>query len=600
MKIIRILFMLLFCSIIIISANADAKITQLSELSIRILLDNSGSMYPGYRLVDNQGKSATGVQWFYEYPEFREWLQKVIFAQGRLNGKDVSLTVFNNRDLIEILPPTPREQITTQTLTDAFNKLGKYGQYTYLNANLDNFTNGFEGVTWMITDNIIETREGTHDNRDIINFFQSLNEKNKYRSVHLYKYPFEDVSQNQKSALAIYGILVSPEDVDDSVLEYFDRKFVKFKELFPGQGYRHLKLKDLRVNPLSLEGGIVVNKIKIKLLDSPANTFRVNQIVRLRLEGKIRSNLTQHTVISADYRIEVKGPFKPSPKAKKEYGVKAIPSSNFKVVKGKLTSAIPPLGTQKLTKIISSKIPLTLETQGFVAFIKSALGLNVKYTGKIKFSLNNVKVKLERTHLAGIYGIDQASHVFDFQDIDEIKAKPHSFKKSFSLMTGTGRGVLLFIILLLILAPIIFLVWFLLQKDKCRIKIDQNENTILFRRLGSHNIKHDGESIGSVRRGIGKDYTFTQNRGLANLDTEQLSSDTGAARLNVELKGKKFGLAIEPVKGGTVNMSSASSESTRRGSGRQRPGTKPSGTKKAGDFTPRTPKPSNKFRPPGP
>ncbi len=535
-----------------------AKITIQDDIDIRILYDGSGSMYPGYQLPGKGGtsKSRSGVGFFHEYPEFRKWFKEVIASQSQLNGKNVSLSVFIENELVEILPPTPREQITLQTITDAFEKLRKpdkkfrWGQTTYLTENLENFVMDFEGVVWLVTDNIIETNEKEHDYNDILSFFQSLKQRDDYYAVHLFKYPFEDMEKKQKANLAIYGILVSPEKIEPAVVEYYDIKFKRLKKLFPGQEY--LKLKDLSVNPLELEAPLSVEIIQKK---GSLFTFKERQTIQLKLDGKIQSNLTQHTVTSADYRIAVSGPFVPDAKSKKDYGVIGISSGKFKEITGSLAIPIPPLKTQQLKKIIPSKEPITIDLQkGIVSFVKSAFGMRVKYTGKVRFSLYNVKVKLDRGRIAGIYGIDKASSVFDFQDVNEINVRPRLVEKSFYLETGSLKGLILLLLLVLVLVPIGLMVWFLLQKSQCRVRVDQDTKIIPFMRFGSHSVAHEGKPVGTIKRGFGNDYTFNPVRGPGLTVNQQEPGN-----YDVTLRGKSFALTIEPVGGGTVKTGSGSS-----------------------------------------
>ena len=590
------LLVLLWCSLFLISTNADAKITQTDYLDIRILYDNSGSMHPGYRLEGGTRRSQLGVGFFHEYPEFREWLNKLIFSQGELNGKTVSLTVFTEHELTEILPPTSREDINHEKIVEAFETLKRgeqfrYGMHTYLKENLEKFVSGFEGVVWLITDNIIE-REGTDSHEDILSFFRILRDKYEYKSVHLYKYPFEDVEQGQDSNLAIYGILVSPDVVDTAVIEHFDRKFVSLKELFAG--HEHLKLKDLSVNPLELDGDI-----KVDILESKGGLFLESQKVRLRLDGEIRSNLTQHTVRCdeeecAKYKIEVQGPFTPDPKARKEFGVRGIPSSRFMKVERSLSGPISPAGSQQVTKIISSKKPITISMKrsGIVAFIKSAFGMRVRYNGNVRFSLYDIKLKLERSYLAGIFGIDQASSVFDIQDIKEITVKPRLVRQKFYLETGSSKGIFLLILLLLLLLPLGFLVWFLLQKQQCRIKVDQKSSVIPFRPFGSHSVTDDGKILGTVRRGFGKDYTFSPMTGVAGL-TVKPRAESG--KYDITMQNKSIILLIEPLGRGTVKTGGSQTGPT-AGSG-PRPGSGPVPRPGAGPGSPSPGPPPSSGRP---
>ncbi len=552
MRVWSIFLAFLICGLFFFSTDTRAKITRGSDLDIRILYDNSGSMFPGYRLEGGVGKSQSGALFFHEYPEFRGWLKNLISSQGQINGKRISITAFTEHELKEILPPTFREDVDGEKILQAFENLKKtdgkfrWGNYTYLTENLEKFIQGFEGVVWLITDNIIE-REGTDSYQDIEKFFTILRDRYEYKSVHLYKYPFEDVGRGQESNLAIYAILLSPHEIDTSVLEYFDEKFDGLAELFTEE--EHLKLKDLAVRTSGWEG-----KIKVDVEGKKGNLiFHERAEVKLKFEGGVRSYLTHHTIDSgARYRMSVEGPFIPDPKAKKEFGVKAIPSSKFMEIEGTLVSPIAPRGYRNLEKIIKSKEPITIpfRRSGIISFIKSARGVKVEYRGKIRFSLYNVKITLERSRLAGIFGIDQACSVFDIQDVRVIRPEPRTVKQRFSLETGSGRGIFLLILLLLLLLPLGFLIWYFLQKKPCRIRVDQKRDTISFSPLGTHPVRCEGRVVGVVKRGLGKDFTFSPIQGFADI-TVTPGSQTG--KYNATVQNRTFAVSIEPLMGGTVN-----------------------------------------------
>lgn len=563
---------------------AQAKITLQSHLEVRILYDGSGSMYPGYRIgPGHTPKSRSNVGFFHDYPDFLHKLTQLIALQTRFNGNQVSMTVFIEDQLRQILPPTHPDQINQQLIVNAFDQLKKmkWGQHTYLTENLKQFVNGFEGVVWLVTDNIIDTSDNTPDSRDIYNFFLSLRDNPHFHAVHLFKYPFKDLEKNADSNLAVYGILVSPDTIAPVVVEYFDDKFAGVKELFPGQ--EHLKLQDLSINPIELEAPIIVELINSKR----DGWFRERQKVRLILDGRIRSNLTHHTIKKgARYRIAVQGPFTPDKASRQEFGVEPIASNRFEAIEGRLQIPIPPLRTQKLKKIITSKEPITIDlAPGFISFIKSAFGMRVKYTGNVSFALYDLNVKLERDRLAGIYGIDEAAKVFDIQDVKTIHVEPRKVPKVFYLQTGSGKALFVVLLALLLLAVVGFLVWVLVQTSQCRIKIDQNSKTVAFRRFGTHVISHEGAIIGTVKRGFGKEYRLAPSRGVAHLTISQNEKDPG--KFQVNLKGKSFIILIEPVDGGLVKKMAPPSEKPGgvrggeiAGAGRRMPGPKKGGVRK--------------------
>jgi len=542
---------------------AHAEITLTSYLDVHILMDNSGSMYPGYRLPDEGGtpKSVSGVGFFHEYPEFREWLKKLIAHQARLNAENVTLSTFTTgkgENIIDrILGPIRYEEITHQKITDAFEKLRqpdgkfKWGQITELRDNLQNKSKGFEGIVWLITDNIIQTSRDTHDYQDILNFFETLRDESHYKSVHLYKYPFQDVEKGQESNLAIYGMLVSPEPTNPNVIAYFDDKFRSMASLFPGN--EHRQLKDPRINPIALEA-----PIKVDVLNKDSGLFKTTQVVRLNIEGNIKSNLTHHTITSGQCQVAVDGPFAADPQAVKDYGVPpGISSNKFRKITRPI-SRIPPEGSQSIIAELTSNQQFTLETSGILAFIKSALGMKVSYNGFVRLDVYNLEVNFERESLAGIYGIDAASDVFDFQDFKTIKnVAPHRGKASFTLAGGGTPALLLILFLLLLALGMGFMGWFLFgQKEKCEIGVDENIKPIQFRRMGGHDVTFQNQNMVRVSRGIGKDFSVKPN--VPGMTIKPRKGNPGV--FDVRSKSYSFVLSVKPLSGGNVSSVEGSAE----------------------------------------
>ncbi|MCP4107907.1 MAG: hypothetical protein GY749_20575 [Desulfobacteraceae bacterium] len=453
MRLGRVYFIMLAAAVLFYPAHVGAEITK-TDIEVRILYDNSGSMYPGYR-ISGLKRHQLGVQHFHRYPTFRESIKKFILYQRRLNATSVSVYAFTDLQLDEIHPETDPDSINAD---EAFSLLPKQGQRTHFTENLVNLTEDFEGLVWLVTDNVIDPREGNPDNQDVLKFFRHLNESEKYRSVHIYNYRFSDDEKNQYSNIAFYALLVSSESIDTSVIEYYDRKLMNFRDVFPDG---HLKLKDLRINPLELDS----MSLRIIIYEKNNSLFDESKIVKFILEGAIQSRLTQHTVTEANYDIRIISNFEPTNYPTSS--VDTISSSHFEVVAGPLDSPIEPESAYPLQREISSDVPINIAPKDISTFIKAAFGVRVNYQGIIRLSVFDIKVNLQRERLEGIYGIDQASHVFDFQDVKTIdQIKPYTGLISFQLETASKRGIALLILLVLVVIPIIIVSWLVLQPQK--------------------------------------------------------------------------------------------------------------------------------------
>ena len=558
-------FILIFPIIIFIVSPLYAEILKSTPLNIKILFDNSGSMYPGYRL-NGAKKSTLGVKFFYEYPEFKKWLLKTIITkQGVFNGGLVSIntfTVHSNKEPLynEILSPKKYSNINEDDIENAFQKIGEFGQHTLLTETLNHFSQGFEGLIWLITDNVIDPRDGEPDNNDIKSFFYALNNDKRYYAVHLFKYRFTDKAKNRFSNLAIYGLLVSPNELKQNVIEHIDNKIFNFRSNFYNE---HIKLKDLAVNAIEIKP----KKIDVRIDSSKKRVFSESQSVQLNLEGIIRNKMTQHKVIKGKYHIEIENPFYPDDKASKEFKVMPVSSGNFKAINESIKHAIEPEKSQFFQQTISSKFPIKLQVKGIIPFIKTAFGQRIQYRGKARVSFYDIGVELQRSKLAGIYGIDQASDIFDFQDVKQIRVKPLYVPLEFTIEPGGMKGFALIIILLIILLPLCFLAWIMMKKEKCRIEFNQKVSIVPLFRLERYSIQFEGKLLGNLKRNLISGFVFYPNNNSALLEVRPRSK-TKAGEYDVSIKNENinFVLDIKPLGGGGLtNISSQVDVESRKG-----------------------------------
>jgi len=536
------------------SSASEARITANQPLDIHILYDNSGSMYPGYRPDSGRTKNQTGARFFREYPEFRAWLQDFVARQSILNGGTIAISAFTSedsfspRDVREVHPRVPLDQFDVDTALDAIDGWGKA---TFLSESLTELTRDFEGLVWLITDNIVQNGREEPD-LGVKNFFRMLNREDRYRSVHLFKLPFDDRSHSLHSDLAIYGILVSSEELPQGLAGEYDRKFrEQFRTarrrassssvpLFPHE--EHLKLKDLSVAPFDL---YFKPQVVVEVISTKKYLFYENQTVLLRLEGDVRSNLTQHSVTGGSYKIEAVGAFEPDASSQKSFGVAAIPSALFTTATGVLIQKIPPTGSLPLRVELRSREPVTLRTSGLSAWIKSAfLGVQAEYRGRVRMSFDGVQVRFERDRMAGIFGVEQTTDVFDFEDVRRIRAEPAFASATFKLQGSGLRVVSVLIPLLIFLVLLGLALWLLLRKESYRITVGDTQATVALRRFGSYRVQHQHYFLGRLTRWF-SGFSFSPNARQPEVQIESTGVE-GSYRARIKDVGV-LPILIEPL-----------------------------------------------------
>src|SRR5689334_8319962 len=81
------------------AAPALTALTPGEPLPVRILVDHSGSMYPGYTppgAPNRRTRSELGVRFFHEYPQFQQWLGDFVNAQTIVDGGTVGMWTFTS------------------------------------------------------------------------------------------------------------------------------------------------------------------------------------------------------------------------------------------------------------------------------------------------------------------------------------------------------------------------------------------------------------------------------------------------------------------------------------------------------------------------
>jgi len=526
-------------------------------MPVRILYDNSGSMYPGYRppgTPDRRTREQLGVHFYYQTPAFTQWLDDFVHAQATVGGGTVGMWTFTSNgaftpaDIHEVHPAVPVRDFIAQKAVANFPP--RPGNNTYLTETLNAFTPDFTGLVWLITDNIVEETVGEPD-AGVQQFFQTLAQSTDIRSVHLYKHTFDE--NGQSSALAVYGILVSAQEVAPDTLADYDRKF---SNLFPG--HEHLKLKDLAIEPLTLHADL-----QLVLADRDKGMFKEGQSVQLDLEGEILSHLTQHTVTAGHYDLAIASPFVPETWAQRDLGARSLAPNLFDSAGRDITEPIPPNGSRRVHTQLASNQPVSFSPSGLTEWLRLAWsGAAVRYTGNVRMSLTDVKVRLQRQQMAGIFGIDHASSIFSFQDVTSLHGiQPSVVPVSFALRTGSSRTAILLLILA-ILAVIATIVAFMLsRKQTFRIALAGAPPTIIaLRRLGTYSVNIEGKLLGRLSRGLTDGFDFAGTRG--NPEFTVVPSGDGEAWDVKFISGPTRRLSIK-ADGGMNKRSKPSTASTR-------------------------------------
>lgn len=552
------ILILLALSLAATALPAAAEIRPGGPLEVRILMDNSGSMWPGYEpSSDGRTRSQAGQEFYWDAPWFVSWLGDFATAQSEVGAQRVSLSAFRSnsphfdpRDLRALVRPVP---LGSFRAGEALDRIGDddWGRYTHLAPALERHSQGFEGLIWLITDNVVESGRNEPD-EGVVEFFRQLRDKSRYRSVHLFKLPAEGggpaLPGAREPAMAVYGILVSPYLVSDTAKAHYDRLFrdslLRHERpdgrglLFPQQ--QHRKLKDLRVDALDL---VIRESLRVDV-GRIAGTFRENEITRLEIPCVISSNLTQHAVIAGDYRLRAVGSFRPDDGAQESLGLKPLSPAVFAPETGRLGVRIPPRGKYPLKAVLASTQPLDLDFSG-LAWLRAALhGVRARYTGTVEMSFSDLEVDLQREELEGIFGAHRVPEIFDVQDVGSIQITPTRAPVTFILESGASRGLLLLALLLLIGVPLGLLGWAGTRQARYRVHLGESPQDVALRRLQSFVISHAGHRLGRLSRTLSGSPELHPNRENAAVRMEP----QGPLRYQVSIRnGGSFQLAIEPL-----------------------------------------------------
>lgn len=546
------------------TALAAAPVLAGGPLEVRLLYDNSGSMYPGYA-PDGTGtaKSVSGAPYFHQDASFLAWLRDLLAQQTIVDGERVSLWAatsngaFEPSDVALVDGPFPVRELGRRALLAG---LPPPGRTTYLAESLRAVSRGFEGLIWLVTDNVVE-RRGEQVDAGIRDFFRLLQSEPRFRSVHLYKHPFEDRGRGLTATLAVYAILVADHKPADDSLADFDRKLAEAlpaavrsggERLFPaGDGY--LKLKDLNVNPIELVD------IRVEQIADSREPQRGDEMVQLRIRGKVINRLTQHTITAGTLTLRLASDLEPVPGAGGEVSVEPIRASAFAPVPAVLPGEIKPGASRELELVLTSREPIGLRTVGFGAWWKSATsGLTVEFRGEVEAKPSEgLPLRFERAAMRGIFGIDLAGDVFQFPDSETLHDPlPTTGPVTLAFSSGTGRQLLLVVLALLLLGLLSLATWWFSRTSRYRIKAgDEPERIVALRRLARAEISYRRHALGALERDLLGESRFRPREGNAALSVKPMAEE-GHYLVSVRDEGS-FSLVIEPwTQGGLSRPSS--------------------------------------------
>jgi hypothetical protein len=545
---------------------------------VLVLYDGSRSMYPGYKVGQH---ASPRPAYFHERMEFVHWLLDFLAKQGdRFGATDLQLSAFTNEGSglhVKLLPlrhfqstgfvadAAQASDATTvfQPLKDSFANDGT-GMKTYLLQALDKATANFEGIVWMVTDNIAEGLSGP-DIRDCNALFAHLRDTQRYRAVHVFAYPYD--IDGKKGALAVYGFLVSPQPPDQQILEYHDKIFFELKQYFPRQ--EHLKLKDLHTQPLDTEldcSGNVVGDLHY--------LHQSGQALHVSYTAGVSSLLTQHTVMSGNCSVAV-GEFYPSQEAAAAYGLTQMPAGWLPTQQLALQQ-IEPGGSVTLTgKLVSNgEIPLP-GMDAAAARAWAASGKPITYTGKFRITFSNLVIHFEPQRLEEIYGMSRALNIFDINSQEaSLPDQTVTIEKTIQIAPPPPPhdGWVMPSLLLLLAAVLLAILFLLLRPATYQVTVGGVASLFRLRPFGSYRVRQSDLSLGVVRRNLGKDFSFTPGRGhpLVQVDMGDTPATWRAVIANPPEENKIVPIVLEGLTGGKAKAGGRGGPSRPAGPGGQR------------------------------
>lgn len=550
------------------SARLDYNVSR-----VMVLYDASRSMYPGYSIDEPANPR---IPYFHERIEFLEWLLNFMASQGdKFGARGIELDAFYNVgqqpnvriemlhrfDSAEELRSLTSSREGVERSKGFFSAVAKaygnpaVGQRTYLLEALSQVSSGFDGIVWLITDNIVDEgrRVEGRDNLDVTDLnglFFHLRDDPRYRSVHVFSYPYR--MDGRTGTLAVYGLLVSSDEPEESVLESLDSRFFDMGDAFPGG--KHLKLRDLNISPLIYSPVFTVHLMNDE-------SFFGSEGHRLDIDhaATIKSNLTQHSVVSGVYTVFA-GELRPTDEeAVAAYSLEPLPSGLLGESQGELP-VLAPLGSVTIAGTLSGREAVHLKGMSLLSRLKWAMaGEPIKYEGDIHVQFRRLGLNVEPQRLDEVYGMSRAPAVFGIHSgITSLADQQATRHIVIFVSPPSALGWILLVPLLVALAGVGFLSWLLLRSSNYRVTKSGDATIVPLRPFGVYAVRHDDLPIGRLRRGLSKDFTFVAAR-EAGLQVEELA-EPGSYRAVLPPSGeekKVVSLKIESLDGGKARKVAA-------------------------------------------
>jgi len=514
--------------LLVIQDTAQARLDYNVPASV-LLYDGSKSMYPGYKA--NGERQHERLAFFHKRPDFASWLLKFLATQSDRFGSDkITLSAFYNvgskPDVRNVPMRTFKDSGEINRLSDAVDSPSVFaplvkaqeredvGMFTYLKESLEQAANGFEGVIWLVTDNVVEGLSKP-DEADLDDLFKMIMGDKRYRAAHVYSFPYE--YEGKKGVLAFYGFLVSGEEADKAILEHLDRIFNDLTQGFPKQ--RHLKLKDLSTRAMASE-----LEYSARIADAATATAQNGQGLHISYRATVRSLLTQHSVESGSCTV-VSEKFQPSEDAVAAYGVEPLPDEWLPTDMQALPGIIEPGGTQvvegKLDKKGEIRLP-GMDASAMRRWVET--GKPIIYKGTFRVTFSDLAIRFEPQQLEEVYGMSRALAVFGINaQLRTLTPQVVVEEKTIAISPPPAPGVnwVLPLVLLLILAALAVALLLLARPSRYRVSVSGTSNLVSLRPLCVFRVRHGETALGSLRRLMNKDFQFMPTQGVFGFTIER-------------------------------------------------------------------------------
>ena len=517
------------------------------SVKILYLIDNSGSMYPGY----HPGGKYKGKRHYYiEDNDFKTELTRFIYDTSHPEATDFSIesvdfSIFHE-ELIPIKKDESPQSLSKDSIRSILDSIKITGtdarrKDTYLAKVMNQVTRDFEGIVWLVTDNIIEDENHSFD-KQVVAFYNELNQPvgtSPYKIAFIYPLPWE--IGGYSGTLALYGFLVNYPGLDQKEFSNFENEIFKKSDVINHFGDNsYLKLKPLNINPVIIKQD-VKKWFEKDIIPLDSKVFKEGvDLIEKEIKLTLKSNLTHHKVKSGVITARIENDFESTVKGRKEKAPDFTPD-DFRPIElfeeakdglkkiGELTEAqgihIPPLEPEESKTYVlklKTKKPISFDQTG--SYLSKALSpWTVNYKGDMVFAIKDLtlEVIVNSERVKGVYQAQELSNIFQGQETVEVDPFPVDLK--FSVQAGLDRMIylILWLVLLMIIAGILF--WLFMRPAAYEVALSGMVNTSERYRLrplqkGKLQIVHPESGnktlLGTISRGITGNAIFRAVRGL--------------------------------------------------------------------------------------